>query len=132
MPAPLGKTPTKKMPKIDVLGLEDSAATRAAVRFFRERRIVVRFVDLRKKPLEATELRLLLDRLGAAALAGAAPAGAAPADLLLDRGSLLARVRADPSLLRLPLVRYGDNVTAGPGETIWREWLARRSGGAAR
>jgi arsenate reductase-like glutaredoxin family protein len=130
MPAPLGKTPTKKMPKIDVLGLEDSAATRAAVRFFRERRIVVRFVDLRKKPLDGAELRLLLDRLGTAALSGAAPAGAEPADLLLDRGSLLARVRADPNLLRLPVVRYGDDLTAGPGETIWREWLARRIGGA--
>jgi arsenate reductase-like glutaredoxin family protein len=130
MPAPLGKTPTKKMPKIDVLGLEDSAATRAAVRFFRERRIVVRYVDLRKRPLEAAELRLLLDRLGAGALAGAAPAEPEPADLPLDRGGLLARVRADPSLLKLPLVRYGDDLTAGPGESVWREWLALRNGRA--
>ena len=41
MPAPLGKTPTKKMPNIQVFGLEDSNATRGALRFFRERRIVV-------------------------------------------------------------------------------------------
>ena len=49
MPAPLGKVPTKKMPNIQVFGLEDSNATRGALRFFRERRIVVHFVDLRKK-----------------------------------------------------------------------------------
>jgi arsenate reductase-like glutaredoxin family protein len=68
MPAPLGKTPTKKMPKIEVFGLEDSQPTRAAVRFFRERRIVVRFVDLRKKRMDAAELRGFVSRLGAAAL----------------------------------------------------------------
>ena len=68
MPAPLGKTPTKKMPNIQIFGLEDSNATRAALRFFRERRIVVHFVDLRKKPIAAGELRRFTERLGAAAL----------------------------------------------------------------
>jgi arsenate reductase-like glutaredoxin family protein len=119
MPAPLGKTPTKKMPNIEVFGLEDSRSTRAAVRFFRERRIVVRFVDLGKRP----DLRAFLDRLGAAALVDARPGNATA-----DRGALLARIRADANLLRLPLVRHGDAVTAGQDETTWRAWLARRPG----
>jgi arsenate reductase (glutaredoxin) len=120
MPAPLGKTPTKKMPKIEVFGLQGSQSTRAAVRFFRERRIVVTFVDLGKRPIDATELRAFLDRLGAAALLDTPPTDGAT-----DRASLLARVRADASLLRLPLVRHGDDVTAGQDETTWRSWLAR-------
>jgi arsenate reductase (glutaredoxin) len=123
MPAPLGKTPTKKMPKIEVLGLEDSQATRAAVRFFRERRIVVSYVDLANRPIEPAQLRALLDRLGAAALAGGETA---LAELATDRAGLLARIRADASLLRLPLVRHGEEVTAGLDETRWNEWLARR------
>ena len=53
MPAPLGKVPTKKMPNIQVFGTDDSQATRGALRFFRERRIVVHYVDLRKKPIAA-------------------------------------------------------------------------------
>jgi arsenate reductase-like glutaredoxin family protein len=118
MPAPLGKTPTKKMPRIEVFGLEGSQSTRAAVRFFRERRIVVRYVDLGKRPIDPAELRQFMDRLGAAALLDS--------DLAADRGTLLARIRADPSLLRLPLVRHGDAVTAGQDETTWRAWLARR------
>ena len=122
MPAPLGKTPTKKMPKIEVFGLEDSRSTRAAVRFFRERRIVVRFVDLGKRPIDPAELRQFMDRLGAAVLLDA--------DAVTDRGALLARVRADASLLRLPLVRYGDDLTAGQDETTWRAWLARPTGAA--
>ncbi len=123
MPAPLGKTPTKKMPKIDVFGLESSASTRSAVRFFRERRIVVTYVDLAKHPIDAVDLRQFTERLGAAALADADP----PAELGSDRGALLTRVRADPSLLRLPLVRHGDELTAGPDETTWKAWLARRA-----
>ena len=121
MPAPLGKTPTKKMPKIDVLGLEDSQSTRAAVRFFRERRIVVRFVDLRKAPIDPGDLRRFLDRLGAAALMDP--------DTASNRGSLVVLIRADPGLLRLPLVRYGDDVTAGPAEPTWTAWLARSNRG---
>jgi hypothetical protein len=111
MPAPLGKTPTKKMPKIEVFGLKDSQSTRAAVRFFRERRIVVRFVDLRAT--DPAEVRRLRDRLGAAAYLDAAgpTAGGGPIDV---------------NRLRLPLVRYGDDVTAGLDETTWTAWLARR------
>jgi arsenate reductase (glutaredoxin) len=123
MPPPLGKTPTKKMPRIDVLGVEDSASTRSAVRFFRERRIVVRFVDLRKKPIEPADLRRFLERLGPALLE-------AETEPLTDRGKLMARIHAEPHLLRLPLVRYGDEITAGPSETTWRAWLARRNGAA--
>ena len=129
MPAPLGKTPTKKMPKIEVFGLEDSQPTRAAVRFFRERRIVVRFVDLGKRPIDAAELRAFTDKLGAGALADAAAAGAAgAAGAATDRATLLARVRADPGLLRLPLVRHGNEATAGPAEPTWRRWVDRGKG----
>lgn len=126
MPPPLGKTPTKKMPKIDVLGVEGSASTRSAVRFFRERRIVVRFVDLDKQPIDAPELRRIVERLGAGAFADGGATAAA------DRAGLLARVRADATLLRLPIVRHGDEVTAGLDEDTWKEWLARRSKPAAR
>ena len=133
MPAPLGKTPTKKMPKIEVLGVEDSQATRSAVRFFRERRIVVRFVDLRKKPIDPAQLRHFVDRLGVAALLDTerdGPTDAEPADVPGDRGKLIALIHADVRLLRLPLVRYGDDVTAGQDETTWRAWLDRRNGAA--
>jgi arsenate reductase (glutaredoxin) len=128
MPAPLGKTPTKKMPKIDVLGTEDSPSTRSAIRFFRSRRIAVSFVDLRKKPMTPAELRSALDRLGSSALDTDALAPEDAAELATDRGKLIARIHADARVLRLPLVRYGDAITAGQDEAAWRGWLARRSG----
>ncbi len=128
MPPPLGKVPTKKMPNIQVFGTEDSAATRNTLRFFRERRIVVHFVDLRKKPIAAGELRRFTDRLGAAAVLDT---DSRPyreqglAYLTADPAGIAARLLADVRLIRLPLVRYGDDVTAGKAENAWKAWLAR-------
>jgi arsenate reductase-like glutaredoxin family protein len=128
MPPPLGKVVTKKMPNIQVFGMEDNQATRGALRFFRERRIVVHFVDLRKKPIAAGELRRFSDRLGAAALMDTESRPyreGGLAYLTTDASGITARLLADVRLLKLPLVRYGDDVTAGKDETTWRAWLAR-------
>jgi arsenate reductase-like glutaredoxin family protein len=128
MPAPLGKVPTKKMPNIQVFGLEDNNATRAALRFFRERRIVVHFVDLRKKPIAAGELRRFTDRLGPAALLDTESRQYKEqglAYLSTDAAGITSRLLADVRLIRLPLVRYGEEVTAGKAEAAWKAWLAK-------
>jgi arsenate reductase-like glutaredoxin family protein len=129
MPAPLGNTVTKRMPNIQVFGLEDSNATRAALRFFRERRIVVHYVDLRKKPIAPGELRRFVDRLGAGALLDTESRPYREqglAYLSTDTAGITGRLLADVRLVRLPLVRYGEEVTAGKDEATWRAWLAKR------
>jgi arsenate reductase (glutaredoxin) len=128
MPAPLGKTPTKKMPNIQVFGMDDSSATRNALRFFRERRIVVHYVDLRKKPIAHGELQRFVDRLGAAALLDPDSRGYRDqglAYLSTDTAGIVSRLLADARLLRLPLVRYGEEATAGKAEEIWKAWLVK-------
>jgi arsenate reductase (glutaredoxin) len=137
MPAPLPKAPTKKMPDIQVFGLDDSSATRAAQRFFRERRIVVSYHDLRKRPLAPGELRRFTDRLGAAALLDETSRAYRDAGLgymTLDTAGIVARLLADVRLLRLPLVRFGNEVTAGKDEATWAAWLTavKSGGGPAR
>lgn len=137
MPAPLPKAPTKKMPDIHVFGLDDSAVTRAAQRFFRERRIVVTYHDLRKRPLAPGELRRFTDRLGAVALIDETSRGyrdAGLAHMALDTAGIVARLLADVRLLKLPLVRFGTEVTAGRAEATWAAWLAsvKTGGGSAR
>ena len=128
MPAPLGKVPTKKMPNIQVFGTEDSSATRNTLRFFRERRIVVSFVDLRKKPIAPGELRRFTDKLGAASLLDTESRLYKEQGLQYlasDPAGITARLLANAALIRLPLVRYGDDVTAGKAEDTWTAWLAR-------
>jgi arsenate reductase (glutaredoxin) len=126
MPAPLGKVPTKRMPEIQVFGREDSSDTRAALRFFRERRVVVHYSDLRKRPIAAGELRRFTEPMGGRALLDET---ARPyveqglAYLALDEAGIVTRLLADQRLLRLPLVRHGQAVTVGRAEAIWAGWL---------
>jgi arsenate reductase-like glutaredoxin family protein len=119
------------MPDIQVFGLDNDPATRAAQRFFRERRIVVSFVDLRKRRIAPAELRRFVERLGARALldeSSRAYRDGGLAYLSMDDGGIVERLLADPSLLRLPLVRYGNDVTAGREEATWTGWLKAVSG----
>lgn len=126
MPAPLPRQPTKRMPDIQVFGFEDSPATRAAQRFFRERRIQIHMVDLRKRPMAAGELRRFVERLGARALLDETSKGfkeAGLAHLVLDEAGIVDRLLRDNRMLRLPLVRHGNEVTAGKAEATWAAWL---------
>jgi arsenate reductase-like glutaredoxin family protein len=126
VPAPLGKTPTKKMPDIQVFGTEESAATRNAIRFFRERRIVVSFVDLRKRPMAPAELRRFIERLGARALLDETSRpfrDGGLGHLTMDEREIADRLQADQRLVRQPLIRFGNEVTAGKADETWTAWL---------
>ncbi len=134
MPAPLPKTPTRKMPDIQVFGMDDSQATRAALRFFRERRVAVHYADLRKRAIAPGELRRFVERLGARALLDETSRPYREAGLVhlqMDDHAIVERLQRDPRLIRLPLVRHGNEVTAGRAEATWATWL-RPPGGSAR
>ena len=60
--------PSAKL-SVQVFGTPDSQATRAAQRFFKERKIEVHFVDVSRKPMAPAKLRRFIDRLGAQAVA---------------------------------------------------------------
>jgi arsenate reductase-like glutaredoxin family protein len=119
-------------PSAQVFGTNDSQATRAALRFFRERRVEVHLVDLRRKPIAAGELRRFVARLGAAALADTdsrAWRDAGLGFLRMDDAELVERLLTDQALLRLPLVRVGQGVAAGRDEAAWKLLLAASSQG---
>ena len=114
-------------PVIQVFGREDSPETRAALRFFKERRAAAQFIDLRRKSMAPGELRRFVERLGAPALADATGrvwADAGLGYLRMDPDELAARLLADQRLLRLPLVRVGNGFAAGRDEAAWKALLA--------
>jgi arsenate reductase len=119
--------PDPQGPTVQIFGLVDSRPTQAALRFFKERRVNVTLVDLRRKPIAPGELRRFVERLGAAALLDAE--GRRYRDLglghmRLDGDEIVARLLADNGLIKLPLIRLGSAVTAGPAEATWKAWLA--------
>lgn len=124
------KPPPAPTPPIQVFGLERDQPTRAAIRFFKERRTPISFVDLRKRPIARGELRRFVERFGAASLldeGSRAYREAGLGYLRTDEDAIVERLLADSSLLRLPLVRYGNAVSVGRDEATWTAWL--RSGG---
>jgi arsenate reductase len=120
MPVPPG-------PSIQIFGMPDSRPTQAALRFFKDRRINVTYVDLRRKAIAPGELRRFVEKLGAASLMDTESRrykDLGLAYMRLDPDEIVARLLADNSLLRLPLVRNGMAFTAGPSEPTWKAWLS--------
>jgi arsenate reductase-like glutaredoxin family protein len=116
-------------PIAQVFGTPDSQATRAALRFFRERRFEVHFVDLRRKPMAPGELRRFVDRLGARPLAdteGRAWRDAGLGYLSMSDADLVDRLLLDQRLLNLPLVRVANGFAAGRSEAAWKSLVSSR------
>ena len=51
--------------------------------------------------------------------------------LTMTDQEIVERLLADPGLLRVPLVRHGNEFTAGKSEATWADWLRRPAGNAA-
>jgi arsenate reductase-like glutaredoxin family protein len=111
--------------EVQVFGTRKSAATRAALRFFSERRVKVHFADLDERPASLGELRRFAQKFGVPALIDRgsrrfAELGLAAAALSEERW--LERLAEEPRLLITPLVRFQQRLTVGPAEPTWREW----------
>ena len=114
--------------EVQIFGTQKSADTRKALRFFKERRVKVHFVDLKVRGASKGELTRFVQKFGTEAL--------------LDRGSMrfqalglqaahysdarwLEILVEEPLLLTTPLVRQGKLLTVGLAEESWREWVAQ-------
>ena len=112
------------MVTVQIFGVKNSNATRAAERFFKERRVAIQLVDLKIKPMAPAEIRRFVQRFGLDKLIDTESSAWVDAGLRylkMTEADLLARVERDPKLLRLPLVRSGNLLSVGQDETAWKE-----------
>jgi len=113
---------------VQIFGVKNDATVRKALRFFRERRIQVHFVDFKERAPSKGELRRFFDRFGA--------------DGVIDRDSKRFRALGlgvahygaerwmelaseEPLILRMPLARSGSRLTVGLADDVWRAWISR-------
>ena len=111
---------------IQIFGLSNSKQTRAAERFFKERRVAIQMVDLAQRPMAPAEIRRFTDRFGLPAqldTEGKAYIDAGLKYLRMSDPELLARIEREPKLLRLPLVRAGKHLSIGHNEDAWKSML---------
>jgi arsenate reductase (glutaredoxin) len=110
------------MVNVQIFGVKGSQSTRAAERFFKERRVPIQLIDLKQKPMSPGEIKRFVDRFGLTALLdieGKAYIDAGLKYLKLSDVELLARIERDPTLLRLPLVRAAKSLSIGHDEEAW-------------
>jgi arsenate reductase-like glutaredoxin family protein len=111
---------------VQIFGVKNSPAVRCAERFFKERRIPIHFVDLKRKPMAPSEIRRFIERFGLTGLVdteGKPYIDAGLRYLRLSDSELLSRIEKEPMLLRLPLIRAGDRLSAGQDEASWKAML---------
>jgi arsenate reductase len=116
-------------PTVQIFGTPDSPGTRAALRFFKERRLEVHLVDIHRKPMALGELRRFVDRLGARALvdtAGKAWRDAGLGYLSMSDADLADHLLRDQRLLNIPLVRIANAFAAGRDEAAWKSLVSSR------
>jgi arsenate reductase-like glutaredoxin family protein len=114
------------MPVVQIFGVKNSADTRAAERFFKERRAQIQMIDLLQKPMAPAEIRRFVQRFTLTGLLdteGKAFQDAGVAYMRLSESNLLERLEREPKLLRLPLVRCGNLLALGKDEAAWRAML---------
>ena len=110
---------------VQVFGIQKSSETRKALRFFKERRVRVHFVDLKVRAASKGELTRFVQKFGTEAV--------------LDRESKrfkalglgsayysdkkwLELFAEEPLLLKMPLVRNSNLLSVGLAEEVWKGW----------
>jgi arsenate reductase len=112
--------------EVQIFGVRNDADTRKALRFFSERRIKSHFVDLKERAASKGELRRFVERFGVDAVIDRSSKRLAALGLqraFYGADRWLEILAEEPLLLRTPLVRFGQKVTIGSAEEVWKEWV---------
>ena len=113
---------------VQIFGTAKCKQTQKALRFFKERRVGVHFMDLTQRAAAPRELERFARKFGTEALLDRE--GRRFRDLGLQvshlpESRIIPLLVDDPLLIRTPLVRYGNEVTVGLAEEQWKEWMEK-------
>lgn len=107
---------------IQIFGKSKCFDTKKAQRWFKERRIKVQDIDLKKYGMSRGELTSVKNAVGLSALIDDRHPDYALLEYLAYDQDKLEKLLEDPSLLRTPIVRNGKQATVGYHPEIWDTW----------
>ena len=113
--------------EVQIFGTRKHAGTRAALRYFAERRIRTHFVDLVERPASPGELQRFAQKFGADALVDRtskrfSELGLGPARY--GDAKWIGLLADEPLLIRQPLTRCKLQVAIGMAPETWAAWIA--------
>ena len=110
---------------IQIFGTRKCKDTQKAIRFFKERRIQIHFVDLKERAASPGELKRFIQKFGVRELVDRESKrfqelglGAA----VLGDKHWEDKLALEPLLLKTPLVRNGNQLTLGHAQEEWKSW----------
>ncbi|MGD2045816.1 MAG: ArsC/Spx/MgsR family protein [Gemmatimonadota bacterium] len=113
--------------EVQIFGVKNDAATRKALRFFKERRVKVHFMDFKQRNPSEGELKRFFQRFGEEKLVDrdAKRFQALGLQTAYYGDERWLEIACDePTILKMPLVRAGNRLTVGHDEDSWKEWTS--------
>lgn len=117
--------------EVQIFGTSKSKETRAAQRFFTERRVKVHFVDLKERAASKGELQRWVQKFGVTPLIDKQSKRYAELGLgvaRLDDARWIEKLMDEPMLLVMPLVRWQHKVSIGDATAEWKQWVEAAKG----
>ncbi len=112
---------------VQIFGTQKSSDTRKALRFFKERRVNLHFVDLKVRAASKGELTRFVQKFGVEAVLDRESKRFASLGLKTAHYSdkkWLEILADEPMVLRVPLVRWKNKLTVGLADAEWGDWVA--------
>jgi arsenate reductase-like glutaredoxin family protein len=110
---------------VQIFGVNNNPDVRKALRFFKERRAGVHFMDFKQRSPSKGELHRFFQKFGEEQLIDreAKRFKAMGLQAAYYSDDLWLEIACDePMILRMPLVRSGNDLTVGLAEATWKEW----------
>lgn len=112
------------MPIIQIFGTNKCQNTRAALRFFKERRVEVQFVDLNEKTLSEGEFQSIKKAVGLENMMDREGREYQKQNLKYITFDVEAKLKHNPLLLKTPIVRQSPKATVGYAPEVWTQWIS--------
>ncbi len=109
---------------IQIFGTPKCKRTRAAERFFKERKVRVQMIDLSEQNLSPGEFDSVKRVIGLEAMIDPGCKEYKRLGLQHLSFDLEAKLREYPLLLMTPVVRNGSEVTVGSQPETWKAWIS--------
>jgi len=111
------------MSTIQIFGTNKCQDTRAAQRYFKERRIQAHFIDLAEKGLSQGEFNSIKRAVGLENLIDTEGKEYQRLNLKYQKFDIEQALLENPKLLKTPIVRSGPKATVGYQPEVWKKWL---------
>ena len=109
---------------IQIFGTNKCQSTKAAQRFFKERRVPIQFIDLAEKGLSEGEFQSIRKAVGLESMMDTEGKEYQRQNLKYIKFDVEAKLKSNPLLIKTPIVRQSPKATVGYAPEIWKQWIS--------